>query len=101
MSYTYEFEFDYNDIILSVEVDITSHCDANYGADADGRRGEHRDFPEVDEIRVFDEKGNQVTDLEVLKAVEEDFDHRHLGKAFDQAVKVHHEPPEREYDEFD
>lgn len=99
MSYTYEFNFKLDDKNLSVEVDIVNHCDPNYGADADGRRGMHQDFPEVEEIRIYDGQA-QVTDQEIIRLVDEEFEQAHIGRAFDKAAEAYHETPEREHDDF-
>lgn len=102
MSFTYEYQYfdEETEKTYDVEVELTNYFEPNYGADADGRRGMAMDFVEVDEFRVLLD-GVEVTDKEVIMRAERDYERNHDRKACDECAEAYHEPPEREYDEFD
>jgi len=92
MSYTYEFEFydELTDRNLYVHAECTNHHDSNYGADADGNRGAPADFPELDEIIVYDTDGNLVNDEAITERALKEFDKWHCDKAFDYCAQEYH-----------
>lgn len=61
VEFEYTLEFDNHTIQATVQAE--AHIfEENYGADADGNRGEIRTFMDDLEVWVFDQKGNDISD---------------------------------------
>ena len=58
----FEYEMEIENHKLNLTIEVEGHCfQDHYGADADGNRGEWRTEVEIDEIKIKDARGNDIT----------------------------------------
>lgn len=85
---------------LAVTVQAEGHVyDENYGADADGNRGEWRTFVDDLEVTIKDMRGNDITD-KVFKKYRTEFDAVEEA-AIEQLIENHSEGGSCEPEDYD
>jgi hypothetical protein len=95
IEFDYEIEIEGHKIHATVEADGRVYRE-NYGADADGRRGEMRTFLDDLEVTVKDGRGKDITEklAKKHKAIYADIEEMAEDKLYDEF----NEPEEGDYD---